>query len=310
MPRWLTFTLLTMLLWGGWGVLSKPLSSALSPWQLQTFSVLGLLPVLALLGRSPGMRVGANRRRGFALGFGSGVLGSVGNVAYYQALAAGGKAAAVTPITALYPLVTIGLALVFLRERLNRVQAAGVVASLAALYLFNVGSDTGWLTPWLGVALLPIAFWGASALLQKMATGSASTEWVTVAFLLGEFPVALLTPLFQPLDLALPGMTWLMVVVLGLFFGLGNLTLIVAYASDGRAAVVTPLASLYAVVTIPLAVLFLHEHVAAREWAGIALALAAVVALGWETPTSPPPGTTAAAPGPGQPAGASRAPAG
>jgi transporter family protein len=290
MPRWLLFTLLTMLLWGGWGVLSKPLSSALSPWQVQTLSALGMLPVLALLGRSPHFRSGSNRSRGFALAFVSGVLGSLGNVAYYQALAAGGKAAAVTPITALYPLVTITLAMLLLHERLNNVQALGVGASLAALYLFNVGADTGWLSPWLAVAMIPIALWGGSALLQKVATGSASTEWVTVAFLLGEFPVALLTPVFQPLELGLPGTTWLMVVLLGLFFGLGNLTLILAYGTGGRAAVVTPLASLYAVVTIPLAMLFLHERVALREWLGIALALAAVVALSWEIAPSGPHG--------------------
>ena len=240
-----------MLLWGGWGVLSKPLSSALSPWQVQTLSALGLLPVLALMGGSRNLRSGAKSARGFILAFASGVLGSIGNVAYYQALAAGGKAAAVTPITALYPLVTIVLAMVFLRERLNRVQVLGVGVSLVALYLFNVGGDTGWLTPWLGVALLPIALWGASALLQKIATGSASTELVTLAFLLGEMPVALLTPIFQPLEFRLPGSTWLMLGLLGLFFGLGNLTLIFAYGTGGRAAVVTPLASLYAVVTIP-----------------------------------------------------------
>jgi drug/metabolite transporter (DMT)-like permease len=73
-----------------------------------------------------------------------------------------------------------------------------------------------------------------------------------------------------------------MLVLLGLFLGLGNLTLIIAYSSGGHAAVVTPLASLYAVVTIPLAVIFLGERVAPREWLGIGLALGAVVALGWE----------------------------
>ncbi len=271
-----------MLLWGGWGVLSKPLSSSLSPWQVQSLSVVGLLPVVVWLARSPNLRSGSNRSRGFKLAFASGVLGSLGNVAYYQALALGGKAAAVTPITALYPLVTIALAILLLREHVNRVQGCGVILSLVALYLFNVGTDTGWLTPWLAVASIPIGMWGASALLQKMATSSASTEWVTIGFLLGEYPVALVTPIFQPLDLHLPTTTWTLLFLLGLLFGLGNLTLILAYGKGGRAAVVTPLASLYSVVTIPLAVVFLHEMVGAREWIGIALTLAAVVALGWE----------------------------
>jgi drug/metabolite transporter (DMT)-like permease len=272
-----------MLLWGAWGVLSKPLSTALSPWQVQTFSALGLLPVMGLLAWPRKARSGLNCARGLALAFASGVLGSLGNVAYYAALAAGGKAAAVTPVTALYPLVTIGLAMLLLRERLNKTQEIGVGASVGALYLFNVGGDTGWLTPWLAVAMIPIALWGASALLQKVATGSTSTEWVTIAFLLGEFPVALLTPFFQPLDYHLPAQTWLMLISLGLFFGLGNLTLIYAYGTGGRAAVVTPLASLYSVVTIPMAVVLLGERIGLRECLGMALTLAAIVALGWET---------------------------
>src|SRR5262249_28073586 len=127
---------------------------------------------------------------------------------------------------------------------------------------------------------------GGSALLQKIATGSASTGWVTVAFLLGEFPVALLTPLFQTLNVHLAGKTWLMLILLGLCFGLGNLTLIQAYGTGGRAAIVTPLASLYSVITIPLALVFLGENVGLREWLGIALTFAAVVALGWETKLS------------------------
>ncbi len=286
MPRWLLLTLLTMLLWGGWGVVSKPLADALSPWQVQTLSSLGLLPVLALLARSKNLRSGARPTTGFWLGFASGVVGSLGNVAYYGALAAGGKAAAVTPLTALYPIVTIALALVFLRERLNAIQVAGVGLSLAALYVFNVGGDAGWLTPWLPLALIPILLWGLSALFQKVATNRASMELVTLAFLLGESPVALLTPLFQPIQFGLPGTTWGLLLLLGFLFGLGNLTLIFAYGTGGKASIVTPMASLYSLVTIPCAIWWLGERIGPREGIGIALALVAVVALGWEPRTS------------------------
>jgi hypothetical protein len=49
LPRWLFYSLVTMLLWGGWGVVSKPLATTLSPWQVQCLSSLGLLPVLIVL---------------------------------------------------------------------------------------------------------------------------------------------------------------------------------------------------------------------------------------------------------------------
>src|SRR5580765_7305643 len=110
MPRWLLFTLLTLLVWGGWGVIPKPLSATLTCWQVQTLSSLGLLPVIGVVLCSKNLRSGARSYSGFWLAFGSGVVGSLGNVAYYATLAAGGKAAAVTPLTALYPVVTIVLA--------------------------------------------------------------------------------------------------------------------------------------------------------------------------------------------------------
>jgi transporter family protein len=287
MPRWLAFTGLTMLLWGGWGVLGKPLSAELPSWQVQVMSTAGLLPVIVALFLSPQLRRGAHRKRGCALAFAAGLIGSLGNVAYYQTLVLGGKASAVIPLTALYPLVTIILALIFLRERLNVVQGAGIGLSLAALWCFNVGSGAPWLSPWLAVALVPIALWGGSALLQKLATLHASAELATLAFLLGFVPVAVGAPLVQPMVWRLPGTTWLLLISLGLCFGLGNLTLIFAYGTGGHASIVTPLASLYSVVTIPLAMLLLGERVTRREALGIGLALIAVVALGWEAPPSP-----------------------
>lgn len=286
MPLWLLFTLLTLLLWGGWGLVSKPLSNALSPWQVQAFSSLGFLPVIAVLATVARGAPRPSSRRGWWLAFASGLLSSLGNVAYYQALGVGGKAAAVTPLTALYPLITIALALLFLRERLNCIQGGGAVLSLAAIYCFNGGAGAAWLTPWLAVALIPIALWGIAALLQKLATDSVSAAAATAAFLAGELPVAFVTPLFTPLNWGITPDTWRLLLLLGLCFALGNLTLIYAYGRGGKAAIVTPLASLYSLVTIPLAVFVLGERVSGREGIGIVLAIAAAVTLSWENPPS------------------------
>lgn len=132
MPRWILFTLLTLLLWGGWGLVSKPLANALSPWQVQTFSTLGLLPIIAVLVKGRKLPTHANSRRGFCLAFGAGLLSSLGNVAYYQALAAGGKAAIVTPLASLYSLVTIPLAVVLLRERISGREGLGIALAILA----------------------------------------------------------------------------------------------------------------------------------------------------------------------------------
>jgi transporter family protein len=283
MPRWLLYTLLTMLLWGVWGLVSKPLSSGLSSWQVQCLSTLGILPVLALLGFSRNFRTGGpNRTRAFTLALASGIVGSAGNVACYAALGAGGKASAVMPLTSLYPLVTIVFALLLLGERLSGMQFAGIGASLIALGFFNIGSGSDLISPWLLLALVPIMLWGVSGLLQKVATNYGSGMFVTFAFLLGFLPGALLTPVLHPMVWLLPAATWGLLVAHGLLFGLGNLTVILAYGSGGRASVVTPMASLYTLLTIPLAILLLGEHVSLTESAGILFALAAVVALSRE----------------------------
>ena len=283
---WLVYTLLTTLLWGGWGLVSKPVADRLSGWQVQTVSVLGLLPVIAALACSRHLREGMNPRRGFWVALASGIVGTMGNIAYYEALSAGGKAAEVTPLTALYPVVTILLAMLLLRERLNSVQIAGALGALSAIYCFNTGTDSRWLSPWLAVALIPMVFWGLAALMQKFAALHASSELATLGFLIGALPVALLTPFCVTMQWTLATGTWVLGVAVGLLFGLGNLTFIFAYGTGGKASVVTPLAGLYSIVTIPLAVLVLGEKLTGREGLGIVLALGSAAALAWEKPST------------------------
>ena len=57
-------------------------------------------------------------------------------LAYYAALSTG-KASVVGPFTSLFPLLTVALAFAILRERINRVQAAGMVMALAAIIILS-----------------------------------------------------------------------------------------------------------------------------------------------------------------------------
>ena len=167
MPRWFLWTLLALLCWGIWAIASKLIGDALSAAASQALSTLGLLPVAVALGFSKRLSVTGNRRRGALYAFAAGALACAGNIAYYRALQVGDKAATVVALTGLYPLVTIVLAIILLRERLNKVQFMGILLSLAALYLFNVQGEQGLLSRWLLLALVPIALWGTAGLLQK-----------------------------------------------------------------------------------------------------------------------------------------------
>ena len=289
MPRWFLLTLLAVLCWGFWAVISKLIGESVTAAQSQALSTLGLIPVILALGCSKKLTSTGNRRRGIINAFLAGALTCAGNVAYYRALNVGGKASTVVPLTALYPLVTIVLAMIFLRERLNRIQLGGIVLSLAALCFFNVNSVEGVVNPWLLFALIPIGLWGVSGLLQKISThdisGELSALWFLAAFVPASVVLLFLEPLAGPLVLK----TWLLVVALGLFFSLGNYAILLAFSSAGKASIIAPLASLYPLVSVPIAIAFLGEKLSSRETVGIIVALLSVVALAWERPALNPP---------------------
>ncbi len=286
-PRWLLWTLLAVVTWGIWAIFSKLIGEGLSANHSQALSTLGLVPVIAALGLSKKLRATGNRTWGAVLGLGAGVLTCLGNAAYYDMLSRA-KAATVVPLTALYPLVTILLAVLILKEKLNRFQLAGLGLSLGAIYLFNVQAGGGMDLSGLAWILAPIILWGVAALLQKLSTNHISGELATLWFLAAFVPVAGVILWREPLPADIAIKTWLLVAGLGFFFAIGNFALLEAFASGGKASIISPIAGLYPLVSVPIAILWLGESIGGREGAAIALALAGVLALSMESkPTSP-----------------------
>ncbi len=282
MPKWLLYSLLTVLAWGVWGVLAVPLGHLSAP-QSQAFSAVGVAPLMVGLWFSPRIREGERKRRGSLYALAAGLVAGLGNLGYYKAVSAGAQASVAVSLTALYPAAAIAIAFFVLGERPNRVQALGIIATLGAIYLLNVGRAGGIFSPWLIFALVPIGLWGAAAVLTKAATDHASAELGAFWFLAAFLPISLLLVVLEPMTWGLPATDWLLLALLGFTYGFGNLTVLAAYRCDGKASIVTPLAGLYPVVTILLAIVFLDEDVLPRQWAGIGLALLAVVGLVHET---------------------------
>ncbi len=112
-------------------------SASASPFQLQVLFSFGMVPVaLAMLFR---MRWKLDRDwKGVSFGVLTGFMTGLGILGYYAALKAE-NVSVVTPVTGLYPLLTVVLAVIFLRERLNRVQIGGVVLALAAISILSLG---------------------------------------------------------------------------------------------------------------------------------------------------------------------------
>jgi len=138
MPRWLAFSVLTILLWGAWGALSKVVSDNIDADTNQVFFSIGLLPLIALMWLSRRVRKGKHEPAGMAWAFLTGILGGTGNLAFFHAFVVGGKASIVTPVTALFPLVTVILAVTVLREKIGNMQKVGLALALVAIYLLSM----------------------------------------------------------------------------------------------------------------------------------------------------------------------------
>ncbi len=283
MPRWLQWSLLAVLAWGIWAIMAKLIGNALSGAHNQALSTLGILPVVLAFFLSKKSSNPASCSRGIFYALAGGAVSCIGNVFYYDVLSRGGKAATIVPLTALYPFATILLAVLVLKERLNRIQLGGVVVSLIAIYLFNVQSEDGVFSQWLVFALAPIALWGAAGFLQKLSTNHISGELSTLWFLGAFIPFGVFFLFQEPLPAQITARTWLLVVGQGFFLALGNFAVLLAFASQGKASIIAPLSALYPVVSVPIAILFLGEKIGAREALGIFLALVSVAALSYET---------------------------
>ena len=148
-PAWLLWSLATIVLWGVWGLVSKVAATGADVYANQLLYTLGLLPLMIFAGwavwRGSPREDGADskseskrdRGKGVFWAFLTGILGGLGNLAFFLALGKGGEASIVAPVTALFPMVTVLLAVLFLKERLGRAQWAGLVLAFAAIYLLS-----------------------------------------------------------------------------------------------------------------------------------------------------------------------------
>jgi uncharacterized membrane protein len=103
---------------------------------MQILFTLGMLPVaVAMLLHMRG-RLERNVG-GAAYGLLCGIATGLGTLGYYAALR-GQDASVVTPVTGLFPVLTVLLAFVVLRERLNKVQLGGMVLALASIVILSI----------------------------------------------------------------------------------------------------------------------------------------------------------------------------
>ena len=136
LPVWLTYAFLSIFWWGLFGFLAKIGADQLSARQLYLFFVIGMLPLVAVAILRLRWKVETDKL-GSGYGVLNGVFSGLGLLAYYAAMEAG-KASVVGPVTSLYPMVTVVLALALLRERLNRVQKVGLGLAISSILILSL----------------------------------------------------------------------------------------------------------------------------------------------------------------------------
>lgn len=283
---WLLFILITVVTWGIWGAFSGyQISHGIPDTVVYIAWALSMLPcaLVALIINKGKLTFSW---RGIGLGAIVGLLGAGGQLVLFKALTLG-PSYIIYPFISMSPVVVITLASIFLKERANKWQMAGIVVALAAILLLsletgNEGSPvTGWL--WIVLAVLVLLAWGIQGFFMKFANESMDAESLFVYMAL--FAV-LLAPVayFMTPDAAT---FFAQEAVMGTFwssFGIqilnsvGALTLVYAYRY-GKAVVVSPMEGLAPMVTVLLSLVILHVIPNPLQIAGLVCAAFAMYAL-------------------------------
>ncbi len=135
--KWLWYSIFCVLVWGPYNIVSKLGSREISAPAMQYLFTWGSLPVLLGLLIARRFRL-EKSLKGISYGVMTGILSGIGGLGLFAAFGGGGNTTVVTTTTSLYPMVTVILAVLILRERLTWIQVLGLVFATVALILFSL----------------------------------------------------------------------------------------------------------------------------------------------------------------------------
>lgn len=257
---WMLYAGLLVLFWGVWGAFSSlPITLYGYPDEMVyvIWAVVMIIPaVFALRGQTFD-----RRPRAAVYGLLIGLTGAGGQLLLFNALSTG-PAYLIFPIISISPAITVIMAVILLRERLNAIAVVGLVAALAAIVLFSVssGSAEGASGPWLIIAILVSIAWGVQAFfMRKAATigvNDATTfSWMAISGLILT-PFAIIAMGGLPLDA--PWQAPVLTAGTQLLNAVGALFLVMAL-SRGKASVVAPTTNALAPVLTILVSLVVYQ---------------------------------------------------
>lgn len=133
MDTWLIATFLSLIIYGFWGFFPKIAVTYITPQSALIYEVAGAMLIGLLTLYLVGFRPDTHPK-GVLFAILTGVAGMLGTLFYFAA-ATKGKITVVVSMTALYPLITILLAAIFLKEPVTVKQIFGMFFALLAIVL-------------------------------------------------------------------------------------------------------------------------------------------------------------------------------
>jgi|ERR1700739_647501 len=135
--KWFWYSALCVISWGGWAFLSKIGSREIPPETMQFLFTIGAIPVCIILLVARRFRL-EKSRKGIFYAILNGVLSGLGGLTLFAAYHTNGNTALITASTALYPVITVLLAVTILRERFGVIQIVGLGFATVAIVIFSL----------------------------------------------------------------------------------------------------------------------------------------------------------------------------
>ena len=263
MKAWFLYAMTVTVLWGVWGALIEiPEKAGFAATLGYSVWALTMIPVAMIALKLINWKLDHDRRS-ILFGLSAGLLGCGGQLILFQCLRIG-PAYIVFPIISLYPVVTIILSVLLLKERASRRSWMGITLALIAIIMLSYqppenSTVTGFL--WLLLAMIVFLMWGVQAYIMKFVTDSTKEEsmkaesitFYTMSSAVILIPVAILmTDFSQSINWGFSG--FYSAILIQALNAVGFLFF--AYAIRyGKAIIVVPMMSLAPVVTVILSLI-------------------------------------------------------
>ena len=136
MKTWLVYSLLTFFCWGFSVFLPKFALQRINPKTACVFQGFGYWIIISAVLIHAKFKLDMNFK-GTGIAMLSGAIGMIGALSFLYALSKG-KASVVVILTALYPMLTLILSFIILKEKISLTQGIGILLALIAVVLLSI----------------------------------------------------------------------------------------------------------------------------------------------------------------------------